>query len=242
MLEIQQQMPHHLGATLTASDHGDNPTGYIGGMEQVIVRMEHEVADVTASPRRNCRHESGPKHDVPGVDHPAIDVHGKHLLVGQAGGHPLQVLIEFFATDRLRTVDEAVEPLMRAEECEKRVLTRGIGQCHEVFQVRDLDDGLRKQQAGVPFEIRALVEETGVEAGWREQCREAQVEGTCTHADGAQCQISSQNLSPQASPSNRYNRLPTCCGASAGREPRRQSVSLRMVRCKSGSRRRAGRP
>src|SRR5713226_6920026 len=76
-----------------------------------------------------------------------------------------------------------------------------------------MDDGLRKKQAGVSFDIWALVEETGVEAGWREQCREAQVEGTCTHADGVQCQISSQNLPPQASPSNRYNRLPTCRAA-----------------------------
>ncbi len=67
---------------------------------------------------------------------------------------------------------------MGAKECEKRVLTRGIDQRHKVFQVRDLDGGLRKQQAGVPLEVRAPVEKTGLEVRRCEQCGQTEIEGT----------------------------------------------------------------
>src|ERR1700693_6399560 len=136
------------------------------------------------------------------MERPAIDLDRKALLVDddlaylrakfnvrQAAGHPVQVLIEFQATNRLGVVDKAVEPLVGPEECKKRVLTRWVYQGHEVFQVRDLDDRFGKQQARVPFEVRVLVEETGLEACRREQRREAEVERTGTHPDRVRREI-----------------------------------------------------
>src|ERR1700674_260371 len=121
-------MPDHLGPTLTASDDGDNPTGRVDRVEEVVVRMENDVAEVWVSPGRNIRHKPGPEHDVLRADGPAIDLHGKALLIDgdlthfrpklniwEAAGHPLQVLIEFLATDpNLRPVDKPVEPLVGA--------------------------------------------------------------------------------------------------------------------------------
>src|ERR1700675_2747503 len=104
-------MPYNLGTTLTTSDHSHTPIRHIGRMEQVVIRMEHPVADESVGPWRNMRHEPGAEHDVLGVDDPVIDLHRKALVVdrnlayfrakfnvGQAGGHPLQVLIEFLST------------------------------------------------------------------------------------------------------------------------------------------------
>src|SRR2546428_13466753 len=105
-------MPDHFGATLTTSNHGDNPTRRVDGMAQVVVRMEDLVAEVWASPRLNIRHKPSPKHDVLGADGPAVDLHGKALLIEgdlahfpakfnlwQAACHPFPALIEFRRTD-----------------------------------------------------------------------------------------------------------------------------------------------
>src|SRR3984893_1187179 len=201
-------MPDHLGTALTASNHGDDPTGRVGGGEEVVVRIENDVTEVWGSPGRNIRNQAGPEHDVLGADGPAIDPHGKALLVEgdlthfgakldiwQGAGDPLQVLIEFLATDPyLRPVDKPVEALVGPKECEKGVLTRGIDECHEVFQVRHLEDGLLKQQAWVPLEVPAPVEETGVEAGRCEQGGEAEIEGPDAHPDRVERQIGAQQV------------------------------------------------
>src|ERR1700731_4744118 len=79
--EIQQEMPDHLGATLTASNYRDNPIGRVDGMEQVIVRMENVVPEMRASPRGNVRHQSGPEHDVLCTDRPAVDLQGEALPI-----------------------------------------------------------------------------------------------------------------------------------------------------------------
>ena len=66
---------------LTASNHGDDPTGRVDGMAQVVVRMENVVAEVCASPRRNIQHKSGSEHDVLRADGTAIELHGKAFLI-----------------------------------------------------------------------------------------------------------------------------------------------------------------
>src|ERR1700730_5573007 len=193
-------MPDHLGTALTASNHGDNPTGRVDGVQEVVVRMENGIAQAWAGPGRNIRHKPGPQHDVLCTDGPAVDLHGKalpiegdltyfrpNLNIWQAARHPLQILIELLPTDpNLRPVDKPIEPLVGAEERQKGVLTRGIDQCHEVFQVRDLEDGLRKQQAGVPLDVRAPLEETRAETRGCEECSQAEVEGACSHPDRVQ--------------------------------------------------------
>src|ERR1700674_1764680 len=209
-------MPDHLGTTLTASNHGDDPTGRVDGVEEVVVRMEDDVAEVWAGPGRNIRHKPGPKDDVLCTDGPAVELDGKAVLIEgdpthfrpklniwQAAGRPLQVLAELLAADpNLRPVDKPVEPLVGAKECQKGVLTRGIDQCHEVFQVRDLEDGLRKQQAGVPLEVRAHLEESGVEARRCEEGSQTEVEGACPYPDRVQHDIRTHSfLVPQ-------NRIP----------------------------------
>src|SRR3984893_5082698 len=201
-------MPDHLGPTLTAAGRGYDPTGRVDGVEEVVVRMENDVTEVWVCPGRNIRHQAGPEHDVLGADGPAVDLHRKALLVEgdpthlgakldiwQAAGDPLQVLIEFLATaPYLRPCDEPVEALVGPKECQKGVLTRGIDECHKVFQVRDLEDGLRKQQAWVPLEVPAPVEETGVEAGRCEQGGEAEIEGPDAHPDRVERQIGAQQV------------------------------------------------
>src|ERR1700730_760598 len=121
-------MPDHLGTALTASNHGDDPTGRVDGVQEVVVRMENGIAQVWAGPGRNIRHKPGPQHDVPCTDGSAVDLHGKGLLtegdpthfrpklnIWQAPGRPLQVLIEFLPADpNLRPVDKPVEPLVGA--------------------------------------------------------------------------------------------------------------------------------
>src|SRR5229473_2328106 len=115
-------MPDDLGATLTAAYHGDNPARRVDGMAQVFVGMENLVAEVRLGPLRNVRHEAGSEHKVPCVERPLVEPRGKGLPtemdltdfrakldVGQTPGHPLQVLIEFLATDtNLRPVDKPV--------------------------------------------------------------------------------------------------------------------------------------
>src|ERR1700694_634349 len=209
-------MPDHLGATLTASNHGNDPTGRVDGVEEVVVRMEDDVAEGGAGPARNIRHKPGPQHDVLCADGSAVNLHGKVLPINgdltyfrpeldiwQAPGRPLQVLIEFLPTDpNLRPVDKPIEPLVGAKECQKGVLTRGIDQCHKVFQVRDLEDGLRKKQAGVPLEVRAHLEESGVEARRCEEGSQTEVEGACPYPDRVQHDIRTHSfLVPQ-------NRIP----------------------------------
>ena len=122
---------------------------------------------------------------------------GAKFNVGQAAGGPLQVSIEFLAADIAAEVDKAVEPLVGAKECQKRVLTRGIDQCHEVFQERDLNRGLRKEQAGVPLEVRAPLEEAGVEPRRGDECSQTEVEGACTHPDRVQHDIRAHSCSAQ---------------------------------------------
>src|ERR1700736_4541254 len=102
---IQQEMPDYLGTTLTASNHGDDPTGRVDGVEEVVVRMKNDITEVWLSPGRNIRDQPGPEHDVLCADRPAVDLRGKTLLIEgdlthfgaklniwQAAGHPLQVL------------------------------------------------------------------------------------------------------------------------------------------------------
>src|ERR1700694_1764461 len=151
-------MPDHLGAALTASNDGDHPARCVDGMAQVVIRMKDFVPKEWATPRRDNRHETGSQDDVPGTERPAVELYGKAFLIesnskhfcakfniGQAAGHPLQVLVEFLAAHAtLRSVDEAVEPLVGSKEREKGVRARGVHESHEVFQVRDLERGLRK--------------------------------------------------------------------------------------------------
>src|SRR4029077_511689 len=156
--DVEQQMPDHLGAALTATNDGDHPARCVDGMAQVVIRMKELVPEEWASPRRDNRHETGSQHDVPRTERPAVELYGKAFLIesnskhfcakfdiGQAACHPLQVLVEFLpAHASLRSVDEAVEPLVGSKEREKGVRTRRVNEGHEVFQVRDLEGGLRK--------------------------------------------------------------------------------------------------
>src|SRR6266851_3214823 len=119
-------MPDDLGATLTAAYHGDNPARRVVGMAQVLVGMENLVAEVRLGPLRNVRHEAGSEHEVPCVERPPVELDGKALVIEadradfrakfniwQAACHPLQVLIEFLATDTsLRPVDKPVSALV----------------------------------------------------------------------------------------------------------------------------------
>src|ERR1700674_2214599 len=171
-------MPDDLGGPLAASNDGDHPPRWVDGVAQEIVGMENDVAEVWSGPVRNVRHKASSKYDGVCAEHPAVEQDGKALLVqpdltnlrakfdiGQAAGHPLQVLIEFLPTDpSLRPVDKSVKPLLGPEECHEGVRTRGIDQCDQVFQIGDLDGRLRKQEARVPLEVRALIEESRVEA------------------------------------------------------------------------------
>ena len=72
------------------------------------------------------------------------------------------------------------------------------------------------QQTRVPFEVRALIEETGLEARRCEQGSEAEVERTCTYPDRLEPHIRAHSFPVQASPINRYNRLPTSRGPAKG--------------------------
>src|SRR5437660_3129190 len=151
-------MPEDLGATLTASNHRDNPTRRVDGMPQEVVGMENLVAEVRSGPVRNVRDESGAQRDGLCAEEAAVKLDGKALLVeadltyvrakfdvGQRAGHPLQVLIEFLPADpSLGPVDKPVEPLLGAKECHEGVRTRGIDQRDKVLQVGDLDGGLRE--------------------------------------------------------------------------------------------------
>src|SRR5216683_4523714 len=115
-------MPDDLGATLTAAYHGDDPARRVVGMAQVLVGMENLVAEVRLGPLRNVRHEAGSENDILRAERPPVELDGKALLIEadltdfrakfdiwQAAGHPLQVLIEFLATDTsLRPVDKPV--------------------------------------------------------------------------------------------------------------------------------------
>src|SRR6202030_1041472 len=105
-------MPDHLGTTLAASNHRDDSTSRVDGMQQVVVRMENDVAQVLAGPGRDIRDKPCPQDDVLGTDSSAVDLHGKALLIEgdpthvrpklniwQAARRPLQVLIEFLPTD-----------------------------------------------------------------------------------------------------------------------------------------------
>src|ERR1700694_578639 len=202
--DVEEQMPDHLGAALTAPDDGDHPAPCVDGMAQVVIRMKDLVPEEWATPRRDNWHETGSQHDIPGTERPAVELYGKGFVIesnskhfcakfdiGQAAGHPLQVLVEFLAAHAsLRSVDEAVETLVGSKERQKGVRTRGVHEGHEVFQVRDLEGGLRKKQAGVPLEVRAPLKETAVVASWSQQCGKAEIEGAHTHADRVQRQIS----------------------------------------------------
>src|SRR6266852_4915186 len=151
-------MPDHLGANLTVSNAGEHPARCVDGVAQVVIRMKDFVPEEWATPRRDNRDETGSQHDVPGPERPAVELYGKafviesnskHLCakfdIGQAAGHPLQVLVEFLtAHASLRPVDEAVEPLVGSKERQKRIRTRGVHEGHEVLQLRDLERGLRK--------------------------------------------------------------------------------------------------
>src|ERR1700716_2455222 len=142
-------MPEDLGATLTTSNHSDNPTSGVDGMAQEVVGMENLVAEVGSGPVRNVRDEPGSEHDGLCAEEPAVELDGKGLLVetdlayvrakfdiGQRPGHPLQVLIEFLPTDpSLRPVDKPVKPLLGTQEGHEGVRTRGIDQRDKVFQV-----------------------------------------------------------------------------------------------------------
>jgi len=52
-----------------------------------------------------------------------------------------------------------------AKECHEGVLTRGIDQGDEVFEVGDLEGGLRKQEPRMPLKVGAAFEKAGVKAG-----------------------------------------------------------------------------
>src|ERR1700674_1394656 len=128
-------MPDDLGGPLAASNDGDHPPRWVDGVAQEIVRMENDVAEVWSGPVRNVRQKAGSKHDGVCAEHPAVELDGKAALrqpdltnlrakfdIGQAAGHPLQVLIEFLATDpSLRPADASVEPLLGPEECHEGV-------------------------------------------------------------------------------------------------------------------------
>src|SRR3984893_4009943 len=171
-------MPDDLGGTLAASNDGDDPPRWGDGVAQEIVGMENDVAEVWSGPVRNVRHKASSKHDGVCAEHPAVELDGKALLVqpdltnlrakfdiGQAAGHPLQVLIEFLPTDpSLRPVDKPVKPLVGAKKRHEGVRTCGIDQRDQVFQVGNLDGRLRKEEAGVPLEVSASIEESRVEA------------------------------------------------------------------------------
>src|SRR5216683_1478610 len=115
-------MPDHLSATLTAANDGDDPTCRVDGMDQVVVGVENVIAKVRAGPLRNARHKAGSENDILRAERPPVELDGKALLIEadltdfrakfdiwQAAGHPLQVLIEFLATDTsLRPVDKPV--------------------------------------------------------------------------------------------------------------------------------------
>src|ERR1700674_285051 len=171
-------MPDDLGGTLAASNDGDDPPRWVDRVAQEVVGMENDVTEVWSGPVRNVRHKAGSKHEGVCAERPAVELDGKALLgqpdltnlrakfdIGQAAGHPLQVLIEFLATDpSLRPVDESVKPLLGPEECHEGVRTHRVDQRDQVFQIRDLDGRLREQEARVPLEVGALIEESRVEA------------------------------------------------------------------------------
>src|SRR3981081_3678660 len=103
-------------------------------MAQVVVGMENRIAEVWASPWRNIRHKPSSEHDVICAEHPTVEPYRKGLLVdgdlthvraefniGQAAGGPLQVLIEFEATDVARAIDKPVEPSASTKECQEGV-------------------------------------------------------------------------------------------------------------------------
>src|ERR1700730_15770493 len=171
-------MPDDLGGTLTTSNDSDDPPGRVEGVAQEVVGMENDVPEVWSGPVRNVRHKPGSKHDGLCAEQASVESDGKALLIerdgtdlrakfdiGQAAGHPLQVLIEFLPTDpSLRPVDKPVKPLVGAKERHEGVRTCGIDQRDQVFQVGNLDGRLRKEEAGVPLEVSASIEESRVEA------------------------------------------------------------------------------
>src|SRR4030081_2911564 len=147
VLKIQQQVPDYLRTALAATHHGDGPIGHVDRMAQVVIRVEDRVTEMWARPGRNIRHKPGSEHDVRCADHPAVESYRKSLLVdrnlthfgaefniGQAAGGPLQILVEFEATDVARPVDKTVEPLAGTKECQKGVRAGRIDQRDQVLE------------------------------------------------------------------------------------------------------------